>query len=199
MKLTKSQFKRFIKEEIEDLINERNPSTSYPSPMPAAVIPQRSFELENWMHPEHSGVSVPARDEISWDAQYERDVADLMASGVSQKAAEKKATKFWADPAKRADWYSGFEARYSPQLDLDEVDLSKEKRGDHMYLEYDPDPLVAMKMVLDELVQQFTNPKLGEGKRTLDAVAAWKSLDKVYSQMRREKRAEQGILPKPLP
>ena len=81
----------------------------------------------------------------------------------------------------------------------DDVDLSKEKHGDHMYSDYDPDPLVAMKMVLDELEQKFTNPKPGEGKFTLDAVAAWKSLNKVYSQMRYEKKVEQGILPKPLP
>ena len=87
----------------------------------------------------------------------------------------------------------------SKMVEDDEVDLSKEKYGDHMYSDYDPDPLVAMKMVLDVLRQKYTNPKPGEGKDTLDALAAWRSLDKVYSQMRREKRAEQGILPKPLP
>ena len=87
----------------------------------------------------------------------------------------------------------------SKMVEDDEVDLSKEKHGDHMYSDYDPDPLVAMKMVLDELEQKFTNPKPGEGKFTHDAVAAWKSLNKVYSQMRSERKVEQGIPPKPLP
>jgi hypothetical protein len=78
----------------------------------------------------------------------------------------------------------------SKMVEDDGIDLGKEKHDDHMYSDYDPDPLVAIKMALDVLRQKYTNPKPGEGKDTLDALAAWRSLDKVYSQMRSERKVE---------
>ena len=87
----------------------------------------------------------------------------------------------------------------SKMVEDDGIDSGKEKHGDHMYSEYDPDPLVAMKMVLDELQQKYTNPKPGEGAFTKEAAAAWTSLNKVYTQMRYEREVEQDTLPKPLP